>query len=90
MQTGSFDLISLTMEYLCMMYDTEKVKHLIDVHDQRVTRWNLYERFRVYSVTISDARYEFYLVEKVYDHGISKMRYMLNAKSIANGVSEIG
>ena len=72
-----------------MMYHTKKVKHLIDMDDQRMTRWNLYERCGVYSVTISDSRYEFYLVEKEYDHGLRKMKYMLNAKLIANGVSDL-
>ena len=65
------------------------MKYLIDVDDQRVTRWNLYERCGVYSVTISGSRDELYLVEKEYDHGFRKMKYMLNVKLIANGVSDL-
>ena len=86
---GPYDYIRIAMEYLCMMYDTERVKFLIAVEDQRVTRWNLYERCGVYSATICDSRYEFYLVEKEYDHGARKMKSMLNIKLVENGISEL-
>ena len=64
-----YDLIRLTMEYLCMMYAPEKVRHLLVSEDETVTRWILYEKCGVYQLTTLNSRYEFYLAEREYEHG---------------------
>ena len=88
-QRGGHDCIKIAMDYLYMMYAHEKVRFLIDVEDQTVIRWMLYENCGVHSLTISNFRYEFYLCEKEYQHGPRSIRTMLDVKPIAHGMSEL-
>ena len=84
------DLIHIAMDYLCMMYDPDKVKFLLDVNDPTVTRWMLYENCGVYVLTITNSSYEFYLCEKEYQHGYKRLTSMLDVKLVAHPSSILG
>ncbi|KAI3707250.1 hypothetical protein L6452_25597 [Arctium lappa] len=76
-----------TMEYLCMMFDPEKVVYRIkDLHHEyvfkKIDHWILFENCGVYMITIDKCYHEYYLVDKIYDHSKEKLKGMLKAKLV--------
>ncbi|KAI3735855.1 hypothetical protein L6452_15376 [Arctium lappa] len=66
-------LIKIAMEYLCMMFEPERVKYRIkDLHHEygfkNIDHWMLFENCGVYMITIDKSYHEYYLVDKIYDH----------------------
>ncbi|KAI3667626.1 hypothetical protein L6452_42692 [Arctium lappa] len=94
LEGAEMNLIKIAMEYLCMMFDSERVKHIIkDVDHEKVFRsidhWMLIERCGVYVITIDKSYHEYYLVDKVYDHSRAKLQGMLRAKLVCPTGSEM-
>ncbi|KAI3759377.1 hypothetical protein L6452_07143 [Arctium lappa] len=87
-------LLKVAMEYLCMMFEPEKVTHRIkDLHHEcgfkRINQWMLFEICGVYMITIDNCYHEYFLVDKVYDHSKEKLKGMLNAKLVCAKGSEM-
>ncbi|KAI3735472.1 hypothetical protein L6452_14971 [Arctium lappa] len=86
------NLTKISMEYLCMMFEPERVQHRIkDLHHEyefkEIDYWMLFENCGVYVITIDKRYHEYYLVEKVYDHSKAKLQGMLNAKLVCPTVT---
>ncbi|KAI3685214.1 hypothetical protein L6452_34452 [Arctium lappa] len=91
---AGMSIIKMVMEFLCMMFDRDRVKYLIkDLHHEnvfkRIDHWMLFERCGVYSITIDKSFHEYYLVDKVYDHSKAKLQGMLRAKLVYAKGSEM-
>ncbi|KAI3664284.1 hypothetical protein L6452_44769 [Arctium lappa] len=91
---AEMNLIKIAMEYLYMMFDPDRVKHIIrDVDHEKVFRsidhWMLIERCGVYVLTIDKSYHEYFLVDKVYDHSKAKLQGLLNAKLVCPTSSEM-
>ncbi|KAI3707588.1 hypothetical protein L6452_26214 [Arctium lappa] len=89
LEEAGMSLIKIAMEYLCMMFDPDRIKHIIrDMNHERVFRsidhWMLIERCGVYVLTIDKSYHEYYLVDKVYDHSRAKLQGMLRAKLVCS------
>ncbi|KAI3669134.1 hypothetical protein L6452_40358 [Arctium lappa] len=87
-------LLKIAMEYLCMMFDPEKVVYRIkDLHHEygfkKIDKWILFENCGVYMITIDNCYHEYYLVDKVYDHSKEKLNGMLKAKLVCAKESEM-
>ncbi|KAI3759327.1 hypothetical protein L6452_07064 [Arctium lappa] len=85
LQGTEMSLLKIAMEYLCMMFEPEKVKYRIkDLHHgygfKKVDHWMLFENCGVYMITIDKSYHEYYLVDKIYDHSKAKLQAMLKAK----------
>ncbi|KAI3734629.1 hypothetical protein L6452_14102 [Arctium lappa] len=88
------NLLKIAMEYLCMMFEPEKVVHRIkDLHHEyvfkKIDKWILFENCGVYMITIDNCYHEYYLVDKVYDHSKEKLNGMLKAKLVCAKESEM-
>ncbi|KAI3758326.1 hypothetical protein L6452_05886 [Arctium lappa] len=91
---AGMSITKMAMEYLCMMFDPDRVKYLIkDVHHENgfksIDNWMLFERSGVYVITIDKRFHEYYLVDKVYDHSTVKLQTMLKAKLVYPKGSEM-
>ncbi|KAI3758881.1 hypothetical protein L6452_06453 [Arctium lappa] len=73
-------IVKLVMEYLCMLFNPEAVKHLIRDVFKTVRGWTLYERSGVYELALDTFHMEYYLVDRVYNHTNLKLHAMLNKK----------
>ncbi|KAI3758128.1 hypothetical protein L6452_05678 [Arctium lappa] len=78
-------LLKISMEYLCMMFEPERVNYRIkDLHHEygfkKIDHWMLFENYGLYMITIDKSYHEYYLVDKIYDHSKEKMEGMLKAK----------
>ncbi|KAI3719068.1 hypothetical protein L6452_19958 [Arctium lappa] len=87
-------LLKIAMEYLCMMFEPEKVVYRIkDLHHEygfkKIDKWMLFENCGVYMITIENCYHEYYLVDKVYDHSKEKLNGMLKAKLVCANESEM-
>ncbi|KAI3758158.1 hypothetical protein L6452_05710 [Arctium lappa] len=87
-------LTKIAIEYLCMMFEPERVKNRIkDLHHEygfkKIDHWMLYEGCEVYVLTIDKSYNEYYLVDKVYDHSKAKLQAMLKAKLVCPKNSEM-
>ncbi|KAI3758453.1 hypothetical protein L6452_06016 [Arctium lappa] len=94
LQGTEMSLLKIAMEYLCMMFDPEKVKHWIkDLYHEygfkKIDHWMLFENCGVYMITIDKNYHEYYLVEKIYDHNRAKLERMLKAKMVCAKGSEM-
>ncbi|KAI3697965.1 hypothetical protein L6452_31072 [Arctium lappa] len=54
-------IVKLVMEYLCMLFKPEAVKHLIKHVFKAVRGWTLYERSGVYELALDTFHMEYYL-----------------------------
>ncbi|KAI3746113.1 hypothetical protein L6452_08535 [Arctium lappa] len=84
----------MAMEYLCMMFDPERVQYVIkDLHLEngfkRIDNWMLFENCGVFVITIDKSYHEYYMVDKVYDHNKAKLQGMLKAKLVCAKGSEM-
>ncbi|KAI3735544.1 hypothetical protein L6452_15046 [Arctium lappa] len=79
----------LAMEYLCMMFSPDLVKHVIKDVFKSVGNWMLIERCGVYILTIDKRFHEYYLVDKIYDHSLAMLQRMLKAKLSCSQGSEM-
>ncbi|KAI3728688.1 hypothetical protein L6452_17329 [Arctium lappa] len=82
LKTPGMNIKKLAMEYLCMMFSPDLVKHVIKDVFKSVDNWMLIERCGVYILTIDKSFHEYYLVDKIYDHSLAKLHGMLKAKLI--------
>ncbi|KAI3758535.1 hypothetical protein L6452_06100 [Arctium lappa] len=87
LQGTEMSLIKIAMEYLCMMFEPERVKYRIkDLHHEygfkKIDHWMLFENCGVYMITIDKSLHEYYLVDKIYDHCKAKLEGMLKAKLV--------
>ncbi|KAI3692645.1 hypothetical protein L6452_32466 [Arctium lappa] len=82
LKTLGMNIKKLAIEYLCMMFSPDRVKHVIKDVLKSVDNWMLIERCGVYILTIDKSFHEYYLVDKIYDHSLSKLHGMLKAKLI--------
>ncbi|KAI3758257.1 hypothetical protein L6452_05813 [Arctium lappa] len=87
LQGTEMSLTKIAMEYLCMMFEPERVKYRIkDLHHEygfkKIDHWILFENCGVYIITIDKSYHEYFLVDKVYDHSKAKLQGMLNAKLV--------
>ncbi|KAI3701587.1 hypothetical protein L6452_26776 [Arctium lappa] len=73
-------IVKLVMEYLCMLFNPEAVKHIIRDVFEVVRGWTLYERSGVYELVMDTFHMEYYLVDRVYNHTSLKLHAMLNKK----------
>ncbi|KAI3759323.1 hypothetical protein L6452_07054 [Arctium lappa] len=73
-------IVKLVMEYLCMLFNPEAVRHLIRDVFEAVRGWTLYERSGVYELALDTFHMEYYLVDKVYKHTPLKIHAMLKKK----------
>ncbi|KAI3759393.1 hypothetical protein L6452_07170 [Arctium lappa] len=88
------NLLKVAMEYLCMMFEPEKVVCRIkDLHHEygfkKIDHWMLFENCGVYMITIDKCYHEYYLVDKIYDHSKEKLEGMLKAKLVCTKDSEM-
>ncbi|KAI3771157.1 hypothetical protein L6452_02315 [Arctium lappa] len=91
---AGMNIKKMAMEYLCMMFDPERVQYVIkDLHLEngfkRIDNWMLFERSGVYAITIDKSYHEYYLVDKVYDHSKAKLQGMLRGKLVCPKGSEM-
>ncbi|KAI3706961.1 hypothetical protein L6452_25074 [Arctium lappa] len=94
LQGTKMSLIKIAMEYLCMMFEPEKVKYRIrDLHHEygfkKIDHCMLFENRGVYMITIDKSYHEYYLVDKIYDHSRAKLEGMLKAKLVCAKGSEM-
>ncbi|KAI3678336.1 hypothetical protein L6452_37623 [Arctium lappa] len=94
LQGTEMSLLKIAMEYLCMMFEPEKVKYRIkDLHHdygfKKIDHWMLFENCGVYMITIDKSYHEYYLVDKIYDHSRAKLEGMLKAKLVCAKGSEM-
>ncbi|KAI3715057.1 hypothetical protein L6452_22023 [Arctium lappa] len=73
-------IVKLVMEYFCMLFNPEAVKHLIRDVFKTVRGWTLYERSGVYELALDTFHMEYYLVDRIYNHTNLKLHAMLNKK----------
>ncbi|KAI3702329.1 hypothetical protein L6452_28064 [Arctium lappa] len=93
-QGAGMRVTKMAMEYLCMMFDPDRVKYLIkDLHHSNgfksIDHWMLFERCGVYVITIDKSFHEYYLVDKVYDRNKAKLQGMQKASLVCNKGSEM-
>ncbi|KAI3770451.1 hypothetical protein L6452_01585 [Arctium lappa] len=88
------NLLKVTLEYLCMMFDPERVHHRIKDHKhefifKKIDKWILFENCGVYMITIDNCYHEYYLVDKIYEHSKEKLEGMLKATLVCTKDSEM-
>ncbi|KAI3729288.1 hypothetical protein L6452_17941 [Arctium lappa] len=88
------NLIKIAMEYLCMMFDPERVAYRIKDHNhefifKKIDKWILFENCGVYMITIDNCYHEYYLVDKIYEHSKEKLEGMLKATLVCTKDSEM-
>ncbi|KAI3772326.1 hypothetical protein L6452_03508 [Arctium lappa] len=88
------NLLKVTLEYLCMMFDPERVHYRIKDHKhefifKKIDKWILFENCGVYMITIDNCYHEYYLVDKIYEHSKEKLEGMLKATLVCTKDSEM-
>ncbi|KAI3759046.1 hypothetical protein L6452_06619 [Arctium lappa] len=88
------NLLKVAMEYLCMMFNPERVAYRIKDHNhefvfKKIDKWILFENCGVYMITIDNCYHEYYLVDKIYEHSKEKLVGMLKAKLVCTKDSEM-
>ncbi|KAI3735606.1 hypothetical protein L6452_15113 [Arctium lappa] len=88
------NLLKVTLEYLCMMFDPERVHHRIKDHKhefifKKIDKWILFENCGVYMITVDNCYHEYYLVDKIYEHSKEKLEGMLKATLVCTKDSEM-
>ncbi|KAI3758864.1 hypothetical protein L6452_06436 [Arctium lappa] len=88
------NLLKVTLEYLCMMFDPERVHHRIKDHKhefifKKIDKWILFENCGVYMITIDNCYHEYYLVDKIYEHSKEKLEGMLKATLLVGDCWEL-
>ncbi|KAI3714975.1 hypothetical protein L6452_21938 [Arctium lappa] len=73
-------VIKLVMEYLCMLFKPEEVQHVIRNVFKTINNWTLYERSGVYALAMDTSHFEYFLVDRVYNHSRLKLHAMLKKK----------
>lgn len=81
---AAFNANVIIMDYLNMMFQPEKSFSLSDGTYSPIIKWILFESCGVYCLEKKNGSLEFYLVEKKYNHGMMKMREMLNVRVTVN------
>ncbi|KAI3685133.1 hypothetical protein L6452_34367 [Arctium lappa] len=88
------NLLKVTLEYLCMMFDPERVNYRIKDHKhefifKKIDKWILFENCGVYMITIDNCYHEYYLVDKIYEHSKEKLEGMLKATLLGGDCWEL-
>ncbi|KAI3669210.1 hypothetical protein L6452_40437 [Arctium lappa] len=88
------NLLKVTLEYLCMMLDPERVNYRIKDHKhefifKKIDKWILFENCGVYMITIDNCYHEYYLVDKIYEHSKEKLEGMLKATLLGGDCWEL-
>ncbi|KAI3757855.1 hypothetical protein L6452_05398 [Arctium lappa] len=88
------NILKVALEYLCMMFDPERVHHRIKDHKhefifKKIDKWILFENCGVYMITIDNCYHEYYLVDKIYEHSKEKLEGMLKATLVCTKDSEM-
>ncbi|KAI3733563.1 hypothetical protein L6452_13007 [Arctium lappa] len=88
------NLLKVTLEYLCMMFDPERVHYRIKDHKhefifKKIDKWILFENCGVYMITIDNCYHEYYLVDKIYEHSKEKLEGMLKATLLGGDCWEL-
>ncbi|KAI3701719.1 hypothetical protein L6452_27001 [Arctium lappa] len=88
------NLLKIAMEYLCMMFDPERVAYRIKDHQhefifKKIDKWILFENCGVYMITIDNCYHEYYLVDRIYEHSKEKLEGMLKATLVCTKDSEM-
>ncbi|KAI3692625.1 hypothetical protein L6452_32445 [Arctium lappa] len=88
------NILKVTLEYLCMMFDPKRVHYRIKDHKhefifKKIDKWILFENCGVYMITIDNCYHEYYLVDKIYEHGKEKLEGMLKATLVCTKDSEM-
>ncbi|KAI3665008.1 hypothetical protein L6452_43624 [Arctium lappa] len=88
------NLLKIAMEYLCMMFDPERVAYRIKDHQhefifKKIDKWILFENCGVYMITIDNCYHEYYLVDRIYEHNKEKLEGMLKATLVCTKDSEM-
>ncbi|KAI3759690.1 hypothetical protein L6452_07693 [Arctium lappa] len=88
------NLLKVTLEYLCMMFDPERVHYKIKDHKhefifKKIDKWILFENCGVYMITIDNYYHEYYLVDKIYEHSKEKLEGMLKATLLGGDCWEL-
>ncbi|KAI3718137.1 hypothetical protein L6452_18989 [Arctium lappa] len=88
------NILKIAMEYLCMMFDPERVDNRIKDHQhefifKKIDKWILFENCGVYMITIDNCYHEYYLVDRIYEHSKEKLEGMLKATLVCTKDSEM-
>ncbi|KAJ9557801.1 hypothetical protein OSB04_012415 [Centaurea solstitialis] len=71
------DKIKKALEWLCMLFDVNRVQELVVQEVEIVNQWVLYESCGVYAVVCDGSNCEYYLVEGDYNHSLVKLQKMI-------------
>ncbi|KAJ9544511.1 hypothetical protein OSB04_024218 [Centaurea solstitialis] len=84
------DKIKKALEWLCMLFDVNRVQGLIVQDVEIVNQWVLYESCGVYAVVYDGSNCEYCLVEGDYDHSLMKLQKMIEKGLSCSRSSEMG
>ncbi|KAJ9542626.1 hypothetical protein OSB04_029132 [Centaurea solstitialis] len=84
------DKIKKALEWLCMLFDVDRVQDLIVQEVEIVNQWVLYESCGVYGVVCDGSKCEYYLVDGDYNHSLVKLQKMIEKGLSCNRSSEMG
>ncbi|KAJ9560871.1 hypothetical protein OSB04_006031 [Centaurea solstitialis] len=84
------DKIKKALEWLCMLFDVNRVQDLIVQEVETVNQWVLYESCGVYAVVCDGSNCEYYLVEGDYNHSLVKLQKMIEKGLSCSISSEMG
>ncbi|KAJ9563127.1 hypothetical protein OSB04_008287 [Centaurea solstitialis] len=84
------DKIKKALEWLCMLFDVNRVQDLIIQEVETVNQWVLYESCGVYAVVCDGSNCEYYLVEGDYNHSLVKLQKMIEKGLTCSISSEMG
>ncbi|KAJ9538694.1 hypothetical protein OSB04_031427 [Centaurea solstitialis] len=84
------DKIKKALEWLCMLFDVNRVQGLIVQDVEIVNQWVLYESCGVYAVVCDGSNCEYYLVEGDYNHSLIKLQKMIEKGLNCSRSSEMG
>ncbi|KAJ9560628.1 hypothetical protein OSB04_005788, partial [Centaurea solstitialis] len=84
------DKIKKALEWLCMLFNVNRVQNLIVQEVETVNQWVLYESCGVYAVVCDGSNCEYYLVEGDYNHSLVKLQKMIEKGLSCSISSEMG
>ncbi|KAJ9553149.1 hypothetical protein OSB04_017194, partial [Centaurea solstitialis] len=84
------DKIKKALEWLCMLFDVNRVQDLVVQEVEIVNQWVLYESCGVYAVVCDGSNCEYYLVEGDYNHSLVKLQKMIEKGLSCSISSEMG
>ncbi|KAJ9566793.1 LOW QUALITY PROTEIN: hypothetical protein OSB04_002759 [Centaurea solstitialis] len=84
------DKIKKALEWLCMLFDVNRVQDLVVQEVEVVNQWVLYESCEVYAVVCDGSNCEYYLVEGDYNHSLAKLQKMIEKGLSCSISSEMG